>query len=580
MIIQHNLMSSNNNRNLKINTDRKSKVTEKLSSGYRINRASDDAAGLSISEKMRSQIRGLEQASKNAQDGLSLIQTADGAMSEIHNMLQRIRELAVSGATDTNVNADRTAIQEEVSALKSEIDRVARNTEFNSKKLLDGSCSAPSLSEEEKNKFISWLNGSWLKDAAARIESVTGWQLENGTTINVAFADIGNSAVATMGGAYLGDNLTLTINTNFLINEMTYNGTDGPTMGGIPADRLIVHELTHGYMFDNVSYTAIPDNWFVEGLAEGVHGASDIRYNGFESGYDTNYTGLNQSIQNFDFIGNEYSDDIYTVGYLATSYLYQKATETGFKNMLGEMDQSDETFRDLVAKYTGSTSFNSFIQDFKNAAQTAYNTDVTANDTNYTAFKDFLSSECNIDLTDGLADPLDGVDLDSSNVVANTGTPNKPSTEITTLTFGSNTININWGENVPNQAIVLQIGAGSKQSMKVGIDAVTSAALGIDHISVSNHATCQEAINTTDSAIKKVSSVRSKLGAAQNRLEHAIANIDNTSENTQNAESRIRDVNMAKAMVEFSKFNILQQAGQAVLTQANQNPQGILTLLQ
>ncbi|MDF2842688.1 MAG: hag4, partial [Herbinix sp.] len=102
---------------------------------------------------------------------------------------------------------------------------------------------------------------------------------------------------------------------------------------------------------------------------------------------------------------------------------------------------------------------------------------------------------------------------------------------------------------------------------------------GIDHISVSNHATCQEAINTTDSAIRKVSSVRAKLGAAQNRLEHAIANLDNASENTENAESRIRDVDMAKAMVEFSKFNILQQAGQAVLTQANQNPQGILTLL-
>ncbi|MDF2844996.1 MAG: hag4, partial [Herbinix sp.] len=191
MIIQHNLMSSNNNRNLKINTDKKYKITEKLSSGYRINRASDDAAGLSISEKMRAQIRGLEQASKNAQDGLSLIQTADGAMSEIHNMLQRIRELAVSGATDTNVNADRTAIQEEVNALKNEVDRVARNTEFNSKKLLDGSCSDPSLSEAEKNKFISWLNGSWLKDAAARIENVTGWQLENGTTINVTFGDIG-----------------------------------------------------------------------------------------------------------------------------------------------------------------------------------------------------------------------------------------------------------------------------------------------------------------------------------------------------------------------------------------------------
>jgi len=164
MILQHNLLAMNNNRQLGINTNRKLKSTERLSSGYRINKAADQAAGLSISEKMRSQIRGLTQASTNAQDGVSLIQTADGALSEVHSLLQRMRELSVSAANDTNVSIDRTAIQEEINALSKEIDRIGNDTEFNTKKILNGSCSASGLSQTEKDIFISWLNGTWLND--------------------------------------------------------------------------------------------------------------------------------------------------------------------------------------------------------------------------------------------------------------------------------------------------------------------------------------------------------------------------------------------------------------------------------
>lgn len=573
-------MAANTNRQLGSVTNKKAKVSEKLSSGYRINRASDDAAGLSISEKMRSQIRGLDQASANAQDGISLLQTADGALSEVHSILQRVRELSVQGANDTNVKTDRDAIQEEIDMLTKEINNIANNTEFNTKKLLDGSCINSGLSQTDKDKFIGWLNGSWLNDAASKIESITGWTLESDTTLSVTFSDIGTNYVATMSGWYLGDELTLDINTNFLTNGLTYNGTDGPTLGGIAADRLITHEMTHGYMFDNVSVTAVPDNWFVEGLAEGVHGASDIRYGLYENLGVTDYTNINQGIQAFDFVNNERSDAVYSVGYLATSYLYNQIeannvlNNTGtFKDMMAEMKEADETFHQLIEKYTGETSFVDFIDTFKTSAQAAY-------DAGSAAFSNFLLAECGIDINDGEADPLDNSDASSTNVIANTGGETAPAASTTSITIGSSNITVIWNDDNAKNGITLQIGAQSNQSMVIGIDAVTSSALGLNGISVANHTICQNSIRKCDEAISKVSFIRSKLGAYQNRLEHVVANLDNTSENTQNAESRIRDTDIAESMVKFSKENILQQAGQAMLMQANQTPQSVVSLLQ
>lgn len=567
------MLSSFTNQQLKITSGKKANTTEKLSSGYRINRASDDAAGLSISEKMRSQIRGLNQASRNAQDGLSLIQTADGALGEVHNMLQRIRELSVQGANDTNTTVDRDAVQEEISALTKEIDNVAKNTEFNSMKLLDGTSSGASLSQAAKDKFISWLNGSWLQSAAQKILDTTGWTLQAGTTLNVKFADIGSSAVAQMSGYFLGDDLTLTVNTEFLKDGLVYNGKDGPTLGGIPADRLITHEFTHGLMFDNVSTKARPDYWFIEGLAEGVHGASDIRYSSYETAGSTNYSAINQSIQNFDFKNDQYGYDVYTVGYLATSYLKTKMGLSQFQTMLGEMDQSDETFHDLVAKYT-LTSYDTFMNQFKSDANTAASTG------NPTDFENFLQTKCGINITDGLADPLDGNDANSSDVVNDLGGAVAPSGSTSTINASPLNINVVWGATNTSQGITLQIGAQEGQSMKIDIPPTTASALDIEKISVASNLTSQSAITTCDKAIKTVSDIRSQLGAFQNRIEHVINNLDNTSENTQYAESRIRDIDMAAAMVEFSKYDILQQAGQSMLSQANKNPQSILSLLQ
>lgn len=582
MIIQHNLLAMNNSRLLGINTNRKTKSIEKLSSGYQINRAADDAAGLSISEKMRSQIRGLSQASTNAQDAISLIQTADGALNEVHSILHRMRELSVSAGNDTNVASDREAIQKELDELINEINRIGNDTEFNTKKLLNGSCSSSGLSQSEKAKFISWLNGTWLNDAANAVEKATGWDLDPGTNLTVTFTKSSSSYIASMSGWYLGDNYTLDINTKYLTDGITYNGTDGPTIGGIAADRVIAHEIVHQYMFDNVSATAAPDNWFIEGLAEAVNGGSDTRYSLYEIYKSNDFSSINEGIQNFDFMGNQSGYPTYTVGYLATSYLSTMANNIApdsFKTMLAEMDQTDESFRDLVAKYTNSptiTSYQDFIDSFKEKAQTAYDSGT---------FYDFLLNECGIDILDGLADPIGAPDATASDVIPNSGGPVAPSGKTSTLIIGSDdgtgtTINITWDAEEGGGGITLQIGANSNQSMTISIDKISASALNIDGLNVSNNANAQAAIKSCDDAIALVSSIRSNLGASQNRLEHVIANLDNIAENTQYAESRIRDVDMAKEMVQFSKWSILEQAGQAMLVQANQSSQGIVSLLQ
>lgn len=575
MVIQHNMMASNANSNLKRLARDNSKCIEKLSSGYRINRAGDDAAGLVISENMRGQIRALNRSSQNAQDGISLLQTADGAMEEVHSILQRMNELCVQGANDTNTSTDRQAIQKEIEELTEAVDDISENTVFNTKKLLDGTCSGSGMIPSEKDKFISWLNGTWFKDAATKIENTTGWTLQPGATLDVKFQDITDNYVATMSGSYLGSEMTITFNTDFLSGNLTYNGSDGPTIGGMATDRVLTHEMMHGYMFNNVSYTAKPDNWFVEGLAEAVHGASDIRYSAYEEGLMTNYSYMNSDIQDFGFAANEGGERTYSVGYLATSYLYQQVESVvsgSFKTMLGEMGQSDESFKDLVAKYTNASSYDDFIAQFKSDSQTHF--------TNGTYDTGFLQGECGIDIKDGLADALLGADATSSGIIPNSGTEVDPVSSVTTLTIGSSTVTVNWSPEGSGNGLQIQLGGREGDSMSISIDEVSSVALGINSISVSNHHSSEESISKCKSAIDSVSKIRSKIGAFQNRLEHSVSNIDNMAENLQSAESKIRDNDVAKTMVEYAKNNILTQVAESVLTQANKSSENVLTLLQ
>ena len=387
MIINHNMNALNAHRNMGVNNTNAGKSMEKLSSGLRINRAGDDAAGLAISEKMRGQIRGLEQSSRNAADGISMIQTAEGALNETTNILQRMRELAVQASNDTNTESDRNEIQKEIDALTEEVDRIANNTEFNTQKLLNG------------NK--SGVGGEVVNDAVAAKQAKFEFNLDNlanGQKLNIDGSEVEIKTTEAAGGAALE--------------------------------------------------TAIKNK-----------------------------------------IGNDY-----------------EVTVTAKKVVITQKNASDKE-----------------------------NIRVTLNGS---AVK---------------------VNVKEKGVSAK-------------------------AEEVSEGKAHVQVGANAKQSMSIEIGDMRAEALGIkddagNSLSVKSAEDANKAIEAFDAALNKVSSQRANLGAVQNRLEYTISNLDNTAENLTSAESTLRDVDMASEMMEYSKNNILNQAAQAMISQANQQPQNVLQLL-
>lgn len=412
MVVQHNITAMNSNRQLGVTTSGQAKSSEKLSSGYRINRAGDDAAGLKISEKMRSQVRGLNRASDNAQDGISLIQTAEGALNEAHSILQRMNELAVQGANDTNENIDRDAINEELSALTAELDRISQTTQFNKQNLLDGGF-------QDKN-------------------------LQVGANANQKIA----ISIDNMNAQSLG------------LRSVTNLTTDNPQLG--------------------------------------------------------------TKITTYDYKGMSYSYD---------------STKTQKSNLAKATSQFQGS---VAAKYGNSTSIY--------AAQV----DTTTGSTYYT-FKDLKES------VDGVAKAVPGQRFATA--------ASAQTKEVSAL-------------QVAISKDVKDVTNFTKYITTEGLTAKAfSAVSGKGIVNVDNYTNANNSITAIQDAINKVSTQRSALGAIQNRLEHTVANLDNVSENTAAAESRIRDTDMADEMVEYSKNNILAQAGQSMLAQANQSTQGVLSLL-
>ena len=458
MVVQHNMQAANANRMLGITSGAQSKSTEKLSSGYKINRAADDAAGLTISEKMRKQIRGLDKASSNAQDGVSSVQTAEGALTEVHSMLQRMNELAVQSANGTNSSDDRQAIQDEVDQLTTEIDRVAETTKFNEIYLLKGDNS------NTKNVYMkghdAGLKGS-LTDGA-KSATFTMDALKTGDKVTIAGKEysIGSTvadAKKTYAAAADGERVTIDG------TEYTVVGATGTEDAG--ANKLKVASLD----------AKVKDGSTVSYKTTTVKAMTDADNNGIDD------------------------DD--------SSIISKDVAESKIKAEL------------LTANNIGTVNQAATVEDAN-----------TANGkTSYTIHKGYAT----------VAD---------------------------TLSFN------------------LHVGADADMTNKitVDIDTMNSANLGIKGINVKDASGTEAtyAIDAIADAVAKVSSQRSALGAVQNRLEHTIDNLDNISENTSSAESRIRDTDMAKEMVNYSKNNILAQAGQSMLAQANQSNQGVLSLLQ
>lgn len=573
MRINNNLMAMNTHRMLGVNNNLTAKSVEKLSSGFRINRAGDDAAGLAISEKMRAQVRGLNRASRNAQDGISLIQTAEGAMNETHEILQRMRELAVQGANDTNIDADRKQLNNEISQLKTEIDRIANSTEFNTKKIMNyGAALQADGFEGIDQSVINTLNEKipgWINDSMLVIEDRFGIAHPDSPTkrdMTIEYVqDSGAGYAAAMATSDGGASLTLRVN----LSNVT--DSNGDLIDEQVLDGLMAHEIMHAYQYTEMSNLlggGITDDetWFMEGLSMLVQGGNS---------FVNSISGLNGVLTDADIdgaFGN--STEEYASAYVALKTLHE-ITSGGISAIIDQLELGnslDQAMNNTTQSGFGEAS-GSTVSDFTDWAtfESAFNSG---------DFDDYLTNTTDFD--NGTGTIVDGEIAGSSSNLSTADTiPNDTGTATVythfDLSFTSDSTAT--GESDTPEEILFHIGANQSQSMTMKTFDLTANGLGIDSVNVSTQTTSDEAITTLDAAITEVSDQRSKLGALQNRLEHTIKNLDTSSENLQASESRIRDVDMASEMMDYTKNNILQQAAQSMLAQANSQPQGVLQLL-
>lgn len=583
MRINHNIAALNTYRQLNSASGAQGKSMEKLSSGLRINRAGDDAAGLAISEKMRGQIRGLDQASKNSQDGISMIQTAEGALNETQSILQRMRELATQAANDTNVGSDRTEIQKEINQLSSEINRIGNTTEFNTKSLLKGdgkqnlsgtglditalSTKTAGTDATSKEVKMTFDLQSGLADNETLALNI------NGKTLTLTFDDgsgtggevtnlTSSGATIDLGGATLTasskdaevtkaavDTLQKLIDSddalkgNFKVSE---NG------GVVTIEALKTGEYAGSK--GNMSLTTTTDANVTRQANTGAGGAlaGYVNAGGTVMGTNTDATSASQSI---DLAGIDYTD----LSKLADKGLTINGQQVQFYN-------ADN------GTYTGN-AIGIDISDVTNAS----------------SLVDAIVTQA--------GSKLEGVSLSKQAVTNNL--------VVTSAGKGvSSSVEVSDGGVQEEFKATFQVGANKDQSFTIDINDMRSTALGITGkagdtgytsansvtdgtsstnkeaaLDVSDFTNATAAIEKINTAIEKVSSERSKLGAFQNRLEHTINNLNTSSENLTAAESRIRDVDMAKEMMNQTKNSILSQAAQAMLAQSNQMPQGVLQLL-
>ncbi len=534
MIVQHNMTAMNTNRQLGVSTSALSKSTEKLSSGYRINRAADDAAGLAISEKMRSQIRGLNKASSNAQDGISLIQTAEGALQESHSILQRMRELAVQAANGTETDEDRGNIQDEITQLQSELTRISTDTEFNTMKLLDGSLDGSSEVTAAGPKF-----GAFDTNMQAFISSdIAGVQIK--TTIGAT--DGGESAVWDVNGKTLTMNLAAnkTYSQSELDNLISNAKQEDSTANNTPA-KITVNLKNGSYMASGaITGTTVTAagvksskaNVEITTTAGDFIGANKISVTANKYGADNNVT----ITINFTAKPGEEKAEV------TNAATYDKGNINGKETITLTLATGKEYTDQDIEKLLGKAGFSANVT-------------------------------------------LSGSDPDQPNTLYVT---NKNATKTFALTSGAGLGDTDaflgeskYDVSASGNGVKLQVGANEGQTISFGIGNMSAAALGVDStkVNVAAQDKAASSIGAIDSAIGTVSKQRSLLGAIQNRLEHTISNLDNTAENLQSAESAIRDVDMASEMVNYSKNNIIQQAAQSMLAQANQSNQGVLSLL-
>ena len=552
MRIQHNIMSMNAYRNYNTNTGALSKNLEKLSSGYKINRAGDDAAGLAISEKMRAQITGLETAQKNAKDGISLVQTAEGALTEVHDMLNRMVELATQSANGTYSDAtDRENLQKEVDQLRSEINRIADSANFNGINLLDGS-----LDGNATSQTVDLVYGS---DSSAYVRG----QSAQKASFNLNLSGFAVKAAANGSG---------TVNVTIGSQSLTLKFNASKTGAVIDASKMSL-TAAKTITLDGVKFTVAQG----KGNALVATAKSSAVYTGHEEAAMGSFDVTATAGTNGTATGNVYNTKTQSIstGRDATTDQAGKVTFKLASNMI----------TDGATFVIGGKTFKlDFSQEYKASA------------TSVIGVKDLLKDDGTFDESklDIVGARLTKPTQDGDLIVGyNNGT-----IEVTTKIFGTtssavakvekyNTLAemkdlVSVTSNKKGQQLELQIGdtSDSFNQLAVSIQDIHTSSLGIKDISIAKQNEAQDAVSVIKTAINTISGIRGTLGATQNRLDHTINNLSVMTENIQDAESTIRDTDVAEEMMSYTKNNILVQSAQAMLAQANQVPQGVLQLLQ
>ncbi|MEC0241419.1 flagellin [Paenibacillus dokdonensis] len=592
MIINHNIAALNTHRQLSINTTNTNKNIEKLSSGLRINRAGDDAAGLAISEKMRGQIRGLDQASRNAQDGISLIQTAEGALNETHSILQRMREISNQSANGTNTDTDRGALQDEMNQLTSEINRIGNTTEFNTQKLLNGGVSSndgTKLTKATSATFeVAKTATNYSAFTAADITDAAGAKI----TVDGQSFDIQKVLEQKWGSDYKGGGAAGTVDD--LISELK-----NVTSGGVKlSDVVNIEKNADGDLKITAKSQGTSSTISIDAGA-GTDKDAVSKFFSVDTAAHLNTTGAGDGVvtgnpATVERAGLQGTTKLtagdVTIG-ANSSFKVQVGTDSAVEVNLGPDAKTYDT-KNADANVAKAAAAD-LVKDLNAALQKAgLDSKVTASLSKDNEIQFISESGKDIKLTDGTGSPLGAVGFTGT-----AGGGDLSAVKNVEQVVGA-------GAQGSGFTTKFQIGANTGQSMSLSIDDMRAAALGITGnagqagftkdnsvtngtndvkseaaLNISTKEDASKAIAVLDKATSTVSSARSKLGAVQNRLEHTINNLGTASENLTAAESRIRDVDMAKEMMEQTKNNILAQAAQAMLAQANQQPQGVLQLL-
>ena len=634
MVVQHNMQAMNANRMLNVTTSTQAKSTEKLSSGYKINRAADDAAGLTISEKMRKQIKGLDRASTNAEDGVSAVQTAEGALTEVHSMLQRMNELAVQASNGTNSESDRSAIQDEISQLTTEIDRVSETTKFNETYLLKGNADGTS-SEKTVNAHDAGLAGK-LVDNGNGTSTFTANELKDGDKVTIAGKEY---TIGTTGKGSVADPSTLNKNTDGYavstdVDDIVLSVGDSVTSSGktytltdkVGVDAL--NDTTNGFK-DGDTFTIGDKTYTVKDAPTAGNASQITKANAIDeikkalaAGQQVTATSVNGTAGNHTVVSALADGEKSTVG-LGDLKAKTVAGVTNLKAGDSVTISGKTTIATSKAPQSAKATYDAIDQLAKGAVvkigsgadaktYTIVDSDDDEDATTFKATKETILSK--IKDGDTVETGATVADLDGTNaktVIGNIGSDGTDSDVITAkqayakmadelkvassigtdkaaevTNDGKGKFTIKQGSVEVKDALAfnLHVGADADMTNKIGVDieSMSAAGLGIKGINVKDDSgmAATYAIDAIADAVSKVSAQRSALGAVQNRLEHTIANVDNVVENTTSAESRIRDTDMAEEMVNYSKNNILAQAGQSMLAQANQSNQGVLSLLQ